>query len=82
MISQPAGVALGELRRFSMKPGDLVRITDWDTKLNRGWNPIGLVLSEPEVKNHGTTCVLVDWLESPDTEYYSVHHLEIISKTK
>ena len=65
-----------------MKPGDLVRILDWDTKANRGWDPIGLVLSEPEVKNHGTTCVLVDWLESPDTEYYSVHHLDVISSTK
>lgn len=63
-----------------MKVGDLVRISDWETKNNFGWNPIGLVLSEPEVKNHGTTVVLVDWLESPDTEYYSVHHLEIVSE--
>lgn len=65
-----------------MKPGDLVRISNWDTKANLGWNPIGLVLSEPEVKNHGTTCVLVDWLDSPDTEYYSVHHLEVISEAR
>ena len=65
-----------------MKPGDLVRISDWDTEANRGWNPMGLVMSHPEVKNHGTTCVLVDWLESPDTEYYSVYHLEVISGTK
>ena len=64
-----------------MKPGDLVKITDWDTKANRGWNPIGLVLSEPE-KNHGTTSVLVDWLDSPDTSYYSIHHLEIISEAR
>jgi hypothetical protein len=64
-----------------VKPGDLVRISDWDIKANLGWNPIGLVLSDPEVKNHGTTCVLVDWLGSPDTEYYSVHHLDIISES-
>ena len=62
-----------------MKPGDLVRISDWDDVGNLGWNPIGVVLSLPEVKNHGTTVVLVDWLESPDTEYYSIHHLEVIS---
>ena len=66
-----------------MKPGDLVRISDWDQqpKLHRDWDPIGLVMSHPEVKNHGTTCVLVDWLESPDTEYYSVHHLDVISES-
>ena len=63
-----------------MKPGDLVRISDWDSV--GGWNPIGLVMSYPEVKNHGTTSVLIDWLESPDTEYYSVHHLEVISGNK
>ena len=65
-----------------MQIGDLVRISDWDPKLHKGWNPVGLVMSPPEVKNHGTTCVLVDWLESPDTEYYSVYHLEVISGTK
>ena len=66
-----------------MKPGDLVRIADWgNPQFKVDWNPIGLVLSEPEVKNHGTTCVLVDWLESPDTEYYSVHHLKVISEAK
>jgi hypothetical protein len=81
MISQLEGVVLGELRRFSMKPGDLVRISHWDTKAAQGWNPVGLVMSHPEVKNHGTTCVLVDWLESPDTEYYSVHHLDVISES-
>ncbi len=64
-----------------MKPGDLVRISNWDTDKMKDWNPIGLVLSEPEVKNHGTTCVLVDWLDSPDSGPYSVHHLEIISET-
>ena len=64
-----------------MKPGDLVRISNWDTDKMKDWNPIGLVLSEPEVKNHGTTCVLVDWLESPDTSHYSVHHLELISES-
>ena len=67
--------------RWSVKPGDLVRITNWDAEVNRGWNPLGLVLSFPEVKNHGTTVVLVDWLESPDTEYYSAHHLDIISES-
>ena len=66
-----------------MKPGDLVRIADWgNPQFKVDWNPIGLVLSEPEVKNHGTTCVLVDWLVSPDTEYYSVHHLEIVSEVQ
>ena len=66
-----------------MKPGDLVRIADWgNPQFKVDWNPIGLVLSEPEVKNHGTTCVLVDWLGSPDTEYYSVHHLKVISEAK
>jgi len=65
---------------MNLKPGDLVRISNWDTKTNRDWNPLGLVLSHPEVKNHGTTVVLVDWLESPDTEYYSAHHLDIISE--
>ena len=64
-----------------MKPGDLVRIVDWDPPHLQEWQPLGLVLSHPEVKNHGTTSVLVDWLESPDTEYYSVHHLEIISES-
>ena len=52
-----------------MKPGDLVRITDWDTNAMKGWNPIG------------TTCVIVDWLESPDTGPYSVHHLELVSES-
>jgi hypothetical protein len=66
-----------------VKVGDLVRIADWgNPQFKVDWNPIGLVLSEPEVKNHGTTCVLVDWLESPDTEYYSVHHLKVISEAK
>ena len=65
---------------MNLKPGDLVRISDWNPKLHRGWNPVGLVMTHPEVKNHGTTVVLVDWLESPDTEYYSVHHLDIISE--
>jgi hypothetical protein len=63
-----------------VKPGDLVRITDWDTDQMKGWNPIGLVLSEPLDNNEGTTSVLVDWLGSPDTEYYSAHHLEILSE--
>ena len=64
-----------------MKPGDLVRISDWNPKLHRGCNPVCLVMTHPEVKNHGTTVVLIDWLDSPDTEYYSVHHLDIISES-
>jgi hypothetical protein len=62
-----------------VKPGDLVRITDWDTDQMKGWNPIGLVLSEPLDNNEGTTSVLVDWLGSPDTEYYSAHHLKLVN---
>ena len=66
-----------------MKPGDLVKIADWgNPQFKVDWNPIGLVLSEPEVKNHGTTCVLVDWLGCPDTEDYSGHHLEIVSEAQ
>jgi len=68
--------------RWSVKPGDLVRIIDWDPPHLQEWQPLGLVLSHPEVKNHGTTCVLIDWLESPDTEYYSVHHLEVVSESR
>ena len=59
-----------------MKPGDLVRITDWDSV--GGWNPIGLGLSYPEVKNHGTTCVKVNWIGYEMEEYYSVHHLKLV----
>ena len=65
---------------MNLKPGDLVKITVWDTDAMKGWAPMGLVLSHPAVNNHGTTSVLVDWLESPDTSYYSVHHLAIVSE--
>tara|TARA_R110000824_G_scaffold135206_1_gene298305 strand:- start:6324 stop:6521 length:198 start_codon:yes stop_codon:yes gene_type:complete len=64
-----------------VKPGDLVRIANWgNPQFKVDWNPLGLVLSEPLGNNEGTTSVLVDWLGSPDTEYYSAHHLEIISE--
>ena len=55
-----------------MKPGDLVRIIDWDPPHLQEYQPMGLVLSDPEVKPGGSTMVLVDWLESPDTTHYSV----------
>jgi len=81
MLTTNKGLLMKVLWRCYVKPGDLVRISDWDSSTMNGWNPIGLVLSHPEVKNHGTASVLVDWLESPDTEYYSVHHLDIISES-
>ena len=66
-----------------MKPGDLVE-PDWsfrahakpgDVSLAR---QIGLVLSHPEVKAHGTTCVKVNWIGYEMEEYYSVHHLKLV----
>ena len=66
-----------------MKPGDLVE-PDWsfrahtkpgDTAIAR---QIGLVLSYPEVKDHGTTCVKVNWIGYEMEEYYSVHHLKLV----
>ncbi len=62
-----------------MKPGDLVRISDWDSSTMNGWNPIGLVLSDPQENSRGESYVHVDWLESPDTEYYSTDYLLVIS---
>jgi hypothetical protein len=62
-----------------MKPGDLVRISDWETV--GGWNPIGLVISGPQTNSRGETYVHVDWLESPDTDHYSVDYLDIISES-
>jgi len=59
-----------------MKPGDLVE-PDWV----EGFGPnrqLGLVLSHPEVKDHGTTCVKVNWIGYDLEEYYSVHHLKIV----
>ena len=67
-----------------MKPGDLVE-PDWsfrahvkpgdNTLINR---QIGLVLSYPEVKDHGTTCVKVNWIGYEMEEYYSIHHLKLV----
>ena len=58
-----------------MKPGDLVRIKDMD--LNP--DPTGLILSGPTMV-HGEEVVKVDWIDWPDTEYYLVQNLEIISE--
>ena len=66
-----------------MKPGDLVE-PDWsfrsyatpgDVAIAR---QLGLVLSHPEVKDHGTTCVKVNWIGYEMEEYYSVHHLKLV----
>ena len=59
-----------------MKPGDLVE-PDWV----EGFGPnrqLGLVLSHPEVKDPGTTCVKVNWIGYEMEEYYSVHHLKLV----
>ena len=69
-----------------MKPGDLVE-PDWsfrahahpgDTAPATKYRQIGLVLSHPEVKDHGTTCVKVNWIGYDLEEYYSVHHLQLV----
>ena len=69
-----------------MKPGDLVE-PDWsfrahvhpgDTATATKYRQIGLVLSYPEVKDHGTTCVKVNWIGYEMEEYYSVHHLKLV----
>jgi hypothetical protein len=59
-----------------MKPGDLVE-PDW---VSAGTSPrqLGLVLSYPEVKDHGTTCVKVNWIGWGLEEYYSVHNLKLV----
>ena len=59
-----------------MKPGDLVE-PDW-VEGYTGKRQLGLVLSYPEVKDHGTTCVKVNWIGYEMEEYYSVHHLRLI----
>ena len=59
-----------------MKPGDLVT-PDWVTGYNDK-QQLGLVLSHPEVKDHGTTCVKVNWIGYELEEYYSVHHLKVV----
>ena len=66
-----------------MKPGDLVE-PDWSFRIHdKPGNDsfarqIGLVLSYPEVKDHGTTCVKVNWIGYEMEEYYSVHHLKLV----
>ena len=66
-----------------MKPGDLVE-PDWSFRAHAkpGDVPIarqiGLVLSHPEVKDHGTACVKVNWIGYEMEEYYSVHHLKLV----
>ena len=59
-----------------MKPGDLVE-PDW-VEGYTGKRQLGLVLSYPEVKDHGTTCVKVNWIGYDLEEYYSVHHLKLV----
>ena len=65
-----------------MRPGDLVRISDWESRETNGWDPLGLVLSGPQENSHGESFVHVDWLDSPDTDYYSVDYLDIVSEAK
>ena len=66
-----------------MKPGDLVE-PDWSFRAHaKPGEPerarqLGLVLSYPEVKDHGTTCVKVNWIGYELEEYYSVHHLKLV----
>ena len=66
-----------------MKPGDLVE-PDWSFRINAEpgndsfTRQIGLVLSHPEVKDHGTTCGKVNWIGYEMEEYYSVHHLKLV----
>ena len=65
-----------------MKPGDLVE-PDWSfrshaTSIGPVTRQLGLVLSYPEVKDHGTTCVKVNWIGYEMEEYYSVHHLKLV----
>ena len=66
-----------------MKPGDLVQ-PDFKSEFVEKWgaspDQLGLVLSHPEVKNHGTTCVKVSWLGWDLEEYYSVHHLVVVNE--
>jgi len=63
-----------------VKPGDLVepdmRLQD-HVRIGED-RQIGLVLSHPEVKDHGTACVLVEWIGWNIKEYYSIHHLKLV----
>ena len=65
-----------------MKPGDLVE-PDWSFRTSAAGDKqprqLGLVLSHPEVKDHGTTCVKVNWIGYEMEEYYSVHHLKLVN---
>ena len=61
-----------------MKPGDLVK-PDWVGEHPNDKLQLGLVLSYPEVKDHGTTCVKVNWIGYDLEEYYSVHHLKLVT---
>ena len=63
---------------WSVKPGDLVD-PDW-VEGYTDKRQLGLVLSYPEVKDHGTTCVKVNWIGYDLEEYYSVHHLKLVEK--
>jgi len=59
-----------------MKPGDLVE-PDW-VSTKQAQRQLGLVLSYPEVKDHGTLSVKVNWIGYDLEEYYSVHHLRLV----
>tara|TARA_R100000005_G_C4837130_1_gene110509 strand:+ start:218 stop:418 length:201 start_codon:yes stop_codon:yes gene_type:complete len=65
-----------------VKPGDLVQPNFQSEFAASGGSvsQLGLVLSYPEVKNHGTTCVKVSWLGWDLEEYYSVHHLVVVNE--
>ncbi len=67
---------------MNLKPGDLVEpnwsFNESDQVKERHGRQLGLVLSYPEVKNHGTTCVKVNWIGYEMEEYYSVHHLKLV----
>lgn len=68
---------------MNLKPGDLVEpnwsFNEADHIKSRFGRQLGLVLSYPEIKDHGTTCVKVNWFGSGYEleEYYSVHHLRL-----
>lgn len=68
---------------MSLKPGDLVEpnwsFNEADHIKSRSRRQLGLVLSYPEVKDHGTTCVKINWIGYELEEYYSVHHLRLVN---
>ena len=65
-----------------MKPGDLVE-PDWSFResiTGHGQSrQLGLVISHPEVSDHGTTSVKVNWIGYELEEYYSVHYLKLVT---